>query len=153
MPQEKYELQYGPSAQAARELAYRRWRPQSPAAASPASDASSARLLAHHRWGTAPAGTTAPIPAPEAASQAGEGAPNVLIFAVLAGAALAIYAGRKNAARERAATENEENWRAWLIAGSAIAAAALLLFSEGARRNWGPVLGTGALLLAATVQV
>lgn len=135
-----------PSAsQSARDLAYRRWRLQSTAATAPARDPS-AQFLAHHRWGTTPV-SEAIAPAAPPWSDTSE---NVVILAVLAGVAAAIYAGRKNGVqRERSSAESEGNWRTCLIGGSVVAAAALLLLSEDARSKWGLILGLEGLLLAA----
>lgn len=143
MVPEKIAPQVGPAAHAARELAYRRWRPQTTPAT--AKDPS-ARLLAHHRWGTMPENIAATAP------PIGDAAINVTAFAVLAAAAVAVNQGRKSAMQsEPAAVDSQAAWRPWLIAGSVIAAGALLLFSEGAPRYWGLIVGLECLLLAVVL--
>lgn len=137
---EKAASQISTSTQAARELAYRRWRPQTAAAAEGAG-ASPARLLAYRRWGTAPAQTPAAVPSGDSTGT------NAVILAALVGFAFAIYGARKKSAPPSAG--DQENWQTWLVGGSVVLAAALLLFSNGARRNLGLILGVEAVLLAA----
>ncbi|MGH9533527.1 MAG: hypothetical protein ACRD2E_01565 [Terriglobales bacterium] len=145
----------GPSNQAARELAYRRWRPGTAPSDTPGASASPspASVLALQRW------RPTPEPQPVAVGTRGTAISdewgNVAIFAILCAVAAAIYFARRSAGAPavdsgaRAAGPNHNNWSVWLLAGVLALGALLLLCSRAARRNWGVAAGLALIALAA----
>ncbi len=145
-----------PSAQAARELAHRRWRPGNgdAAAASPGSNA--ARALALHRWRPAPPPQAAATTAPES-PRSGVWSDlwgNVSIFLILGIVAFAIYSSRRKTGPQfklgagGGDDASRGDWTVWLAWG-VVAGATFLLCSRVGRQNWGLIAGLGCVMVAA----
>lgn len=143
-------------AQAARELAYRRWRPAAaPETAVGAAEAPSpASVLALHRW-RPPADPQPVITAPQASPDTGASA-NVAALAACAVLAALIRSARGAGgppapaeSQAAVARPQDDDWAVWLLGGIAAVTALLLLCSPAARRNWGLVAGLGCVALAA----
>jgi hypothetical protein len=143
-------------AQAARELAYRRWRPTAApeAAADTAPLPSPASALALHRWRPQVEPKLAAAP-PQADSDTDAWANLAALTGLAALAGLirsARCAGGPQAmpeSRTAVARPQDDDWAAWLLGGVAAVTALLLLCSPAARRNWGLVAGLGCVALAA----
>ena len=149
-----------PSAQAARELAHRRWRPGNgdAATASPGSNAASA--LALHRWRPAPPPQAAATITPESLGHDVWG--NLAILVILAPIAFAIYSSRREGeppsrprpgAGRSGGDASRDDWTVWLAGGVVALGGLLLACSPASRRNWGPVAGLACIALAAVLPV